>query len=86
MLYNVPGRTGCDLQAATVARLARIPNVIGIKEASGDVDRASAIVQLTDPSFTVLSGDDSLTLPIMSIGGRGIVSVVSNIIPETIGR
>jgi 4-hydroxy-tetrahydrodipicolinate synthase len=83
VLYNVPGRTGSDLQASTVARLARIPNVIGIKEATGNVDRASEIVALTDPSFAVLSGDDSLTLPIMSIGGRGVVSVVSNIIPGT---
>jgi len=81
VLYNVPGRTGSDLQAATVARLAQLPNVIGIKEASGSLDRASEIVRLTDSSFTVLSGDDSLTLPIMSVGGRGVVSVVSNIAP-----
>ncbi|MDQ3656677.1 MAG: 4-hydroxy-tetrahydrodipicolinate synthase [Chloroflexota bacterium] len=82
VLYNVPGRTGCDLQATTVARLAQLPTVIGIKEASGSLDRASEIVRLTDPSFAVLSGDDSLTLPIMSVGGRGVVSVVSNIAPR----
>lgn len=82
VLYNVPGRTGCDLQAATVARLAQLPNVIGIKEASGSLDRASEIIRLTDSSFSVLSGDDSLTLPIMSVGGRGVVSVVSNIAPR----
>lgn len=84
VLYNVPGRTGSDIQPATVARLAQLPTVIGIKEASGNVDRASEIVRLTDHSFTVLSGDDSLTLPIMAIGGRGVISVASNIIPGTL--
>lgn len=84
VLYNVPGRTGSDLQAATVARLAQLPTVIGIKEASGSLDRASEIVRLTAPDFSVLSGDDSLTLPIMSVGGRGVVSVVSNIAPRAI--
>ncbi len=82
VLYNVPGRTGSDLQAATVARLAQLPTVIGIKEASGSLDRASEIIRLTGPEFTVLSGDDSLTLPIMSVGGRGVVSVVSTIAPR----
>jgi len=82
VLYNVPGRTGCDLQATTVARLAQIENVIGIKEASGSVERTSEIVRLTDPSFVVLSGDDALTLPIMSVGGQGVISVVSNIAPR----
>jgi 4-hydroxy-tetrahydrodipicolinate synthase len=82
VLYNVPGRTGSDIQAATVARLALIPNVIGIKEATGNVDRASEIIRLTGPDFAVLSGDDSLTLPIMSVGGRGVISVASNIIPQ----
>jgi 4-hydroxy-tetrahydrodipicolinate synthase len=84
VLYNVPGRTGSDILPATVARLALIPNVIGIKEASGNLDRASEIVRLTGPDFAVLSGDDSLTLPIMSVGGVGVVSVASNIIPEAI--
>jgi len=85
VLYNVPGRTGSDIQPATVARLALLETVIGIKEASGDLDRASEIIRLThltDPAFTVLSGDDSLTLPIMSVGGRGVISVVSNIVPR----
>ncbi len=84
VLYNVPGRTGSDLQAATVARLAQLPTVIGIKEASGSLDRASEIIRLTGPEFSVLSGDDSLTLPIMSVGGRGVVSVVSNIAPRAV--
>jgi 4-hydroxy-tetrahydrodipicolinate synthase len=82
VLYNVPGRTGSDIQPATVARLALLETVIGIKEASGDLDRASEIIRRTDPAFTVLSGDDSLTLPIMSVGGRGVISVVSNIVPR----
>ena len=82
VLYNVPGRTGSDIQPATVARLALLETVIGIKEASGDVDRASEIVRRTDPAFAVLSGDDSLTLPIMSVGGRGVISVVGNIVPR----
>lgn len=82
VLYNVPGRTGSDLQASTVIRLARLPNVIGIKEASGSLDRASEIIHLTEPEFVVLSGDDSLTLPMMSVGGRGVISVVSNIVPR----
>ena len=86
VLYNVPGRTGSDILPETVARLAAIENVIGIKEASGDVDRASEIVRLTPASFAVLSGDDSLTLPIMSVGGQGVISVVSNIVPEAMSR
>lgn len=81
VLYNVPGRTGSDIQAATVARLAQLPTVIGIKEATGNVDRASEIIRLCGPDFAVLSGDDSLTLPIMAVGGRGVISVVSNIAP-----
>jgi 4-hydroxy-tetrahydrodipicolinate synthase len=84
VLYNVPGRTGSDIQAATVARLAQLPTVIGIKEATGNVDRASEIIHLCGPDFAVLSGDDSLTLPIMAVGGRGVVSVASNIIPAAL--
>ncbi|MGB3329675.1 MAG: 4-hydroxy-tetrahydrodipicolinate synthase, partial [Thermomicrobiales bacterium] len=87
VLYNVPGRTGVDLQARTVARLAAIPTIIGIKEASGSVDRVTEIVRLTasvDPAFVVLSGDDSLTLPMMSVGAQGVVSVVSNIVPGAV--
>ena len=84
VLYNVPGRTGSDIQATTVARLAQLPTVIGIKEATGSVDRASEIIRLCGPDFAVLSGDDSLTLPIMSVGGCGVVSVASNIIPAAL--
>jgi 4-hydroxy-tetrahydrodipicolinate synthase len=86
VLYNVPGRTGVNLLPETVARLARIPSIIGIKEASGNLDQASQIVLETPDDFVVLSGDDSLTLPIMGVGGRGIISVVSNIVPGAVAR
>lgn len=86
VLYNVPGRTGVNLVPETVARLAQIPLIIGIKEASGSLDQASQIVSETPDDFVVLSGDDSLTLPIMSVGGRGVISVVSNIVPGAVAR
>lgn len=84
VLYNVPGRTGVNLLPETVVRLASALTIIGIKEASGSLDQASQIVAEASTSFTVLSGDDSLTLPIASVGGRGVVSVVSNIVPEAV--
>ena len=84
VLYNVPGRTGVNLAPATVARLAQHPNVLAIKEASGNVDAVSEIKSLC--AITVLSGDDSLTLPMMSIGAAGVVSVASNVRPVEIKR
>lgn len=81
VLYNVPGRTGCNMEAPTLARLATIPNVIGVKEASGNVQQMAEIVHAVPPQFLVLSGDDALTVPLMAIGGRGIISVASNSIP-----
>lgn len=86
VLYNVPGRTGVNLLPETVVRLAQVPSIIGIKEASGVLDQASRIVLDTPDEFVVLSGDDSLTLPIMSVGGRGVVSVVSNIVPAAVAQ
>ncbi len=80
VLYNIPGRTGSNILPETVARLARLPQVVAIKEATGSLDQASQIAALCD--LTILSGDDSLTLPLMSIGGRGVVSVVGNIVPR----
>ncbi|MGB3510116.1 MAG: 4-hydroxy-tetrahydrodipicolinate synthase [Microcoleaceae cyanobacterium] len=80
MLYNVPGRTGQNLEPETVARLAEIPNIVAIKEASGNLDRASQIRQLTSPEFKIYSGDDSLTLPLLAIGGSGVVSVASHLV------
>lgn len=83
MLYNVPGRTAASLAPETTIRLAEIPNIIAIKEASGDLDAITKIVAETPEDFAVYSGDDSLTLPAWSVGARGIVSVASHIIgPE----
>jgi 4-hydroxy-tetrahydrodipicolinate synthase len=84
--YNVPGRTGCNMSPATVARIARIPNVVAIKESSGDVDQSSEIIVSVDRPINVLSGEDSLTLPIMSVGGVGVISVLANITPGPVAR
>lgn len=80
MLYNVPARTGQNLQPETVARLAEIPNIVAIKEASGNFEQASQIRRLTPPDFAIYSGDDSFTLAILSIGGSGVVSVASHLV------
>lgn len=82
ILYNIPGRTGVNMTPETVARLAQIPNIVGIKEASGSVVQAAEIYRLTEGKFTILSGDDNLFLPIMSVGGKGVISVASNAIPR----
>jgi 4-hydroxy-tetrahydrodipicolinate synthase len=82
VLYNIPGRTGSNILPETIARLAEIPTIVAIKEATGSLDQASQIAATTD--LTILSGDDSLTLPMMSVGGRGVVSVVGNIVPRDI--
>ena len=84
IVYNVPSRTGVSISAETVARLAEFDNIVAIKEATGDIDQASQILNLCD--ITVLSGDDSLTLPIMSIGGKGVVSVLANILPREVSE
>lgn len=80
ILYNVPGRTGCKLEPETVAKLAAIPNIVGIKEATGDLDQASHIRSITPPEFTLYSGDDSLTLPLMAVGAKGVISVASHLV------
>jgi 4-hydroxy-tetrahydrodipicolinate synthase len=80
MLYNIPGRTASNILPETIARLAEIPSIVAIKEATGSLDQASHIASLCD--LTILSGDDSLTLPLMSVGGRGVVSVVGNLAPR----
>ncbi|MCE9551759.1 MAG: 4-hydroxy-tetrahydrodipicolinate synthase [Planctomycetes bacterium] len=79
-VYNIPGRTGCDVEPQTIVRLAELKNIAMVKEASGKMDYASHIAAATD--LTVLAGDDSMTLPVMAVGGRGIVSVVGNIVPQ----
>ncbi|MBI4395129.1 MAG: 4-hydroxy-tetrahydrodipicolinate synthase [Candidatus Omnitrophica bacterium] len=80
VVYNVPGRTGISIAPETVARLSKIPNVIGIKEASGSLEQASRIISLCD--VTVVSGEDSLTLPLLSVGATGVISVVANVAPK----
>jgi len=80
ILYNVPGRTGCKLEPDTVAKLAEIPNIVAIKEATGDLDQASHIRSITPPEFTLYSGDDSLTLPLMAVGAKGVISVASHLV------
>lgn len=81
VLYNVPGRTGCNVEPATLARLASIKNIIGVKEASGNMTQMAEVVRAVPDDFLVVSGDDALTIPLMAIGGRGIISVASNEIP-----
>jgi 4-hydroxy-tetrahydrodipicolinate synthase len=81
ILYSVPGRTGVNIEPATVKRLAQIENIIGIKEASGNVSQMAGILNAVPEDFIVLSGDDAITLPVMALGGRGVISVVSNEIP-----
>jgi 4-hydroxy-tetrahydrodipicolinate synthase len=82
ILYNVPGRTAANLEPATVARLAELPNIVGLKEASGNLTQIAEICSAARPEFSVLSGDDALTLPIIAVGGVGLISVASNEIPR----
>jgi 4-hydroxy-tetrahydrodipicolinate synthase len=81
ILYSVQGRTGVNLEPATVKRLAAIENIVGIKEASGNISQMGAILNIVPEDFIVLSGDDAITLPLIALGGRGVISVVSNEIP-----
>ncbi len=81
IVYNVPGRTGVNVDVATLVRLAQIPNIVGVKEASGNMTQMCDICRAVPSDFLVLSGDDALTLPLMAVGGRGIISVASNEIP-----
>ncbi len=80
--YNVPSRTGGNILPETVARLSKISNIVGIKEATGDLRQVSKVVELCGDNLAVLSGDDFTVLPILAVGGKGVISVVSNIIPE----
>jgi len=81
IVYNVPGRTGCNIDPATLVKLATIKTIVGVKEASGNVTQMAEICRAVPSEFLVLSGDDALTLPLMAIGGRGIISVASNEVP-----
>ncbi len=83
IIYNVPSRTGINLKPELTAKLAKVNNIVGIKEASGSLDQVTRIIELTKgEDFAVLSGDDGLTLPILSIGGTGVISVVANVAPK----
>jgi 4-hydroxy-tetrahydrodipicolinate synthase len=81
VVYSVQGRTGVNVEPATLARLAEIENIVGVKEASGNISQMANVLHEVPARFTVLSGDDAITIPLMALGGRGIVSVVSNQIP-----
>ncbi len=85
ILYNIPGRTAVNILPETMARLAQdCKNIVGVKEASGSLSQMQAIKRLCPPEFTLLSGDDALTLPLLSIGGEGVISVVANIVPKDV--
>lgn len=82
ILYNIPGRTGVNMLPETVATLAELPTIVAIKEASGSLDQMTDVIHQCGDRITVVSGDDSLTLPLMSVGGKGVISVIANIIPK----
>ncbi len=86
VVYSVQGRTGVNVEPATVKRLAGIENIVGIKEASGNISQMAAILNAVPEEFNVLSGDDAITLPLIALGGRGVISVVSNEIPAEMAR
>jgi 4-hydroxy-tetrahydrodipicolinate synthase len=82
ILYNVPGRTGVNMTAHTVAQLAEVPNIVGVKEASGNLNQVCDIIRMTPRKFCVLSGDDALFFPMMALGAKGVISVTSNVAPR----
>lgn len=82
VLYNVPGRTSVNMLPETVARLAELPEVVAIKEASGNLGQMAEIIRLVGDKITLLSGDDNVTLPVLSLGGKGVISVVANVVPK----
>jgi 4-hydroxy-tetrahydrodipicolinate synthase len=86
IVYNVPSRTGVNIEPSTLARLAEVPNIVGVKEASGNINQMCEVSHAVPADFIVLSGDDAVTLPLMAIGGRGVISVASNEIPAEMVR
>jgi 4-hydroxy-tetrahydrodipicolinate synthase len=84
ILYNVPGRTGCNMEPATVSRLAEFKNIVGTKEASGNISQIAEIASLVDESFKIFAGDDSVVLPVAALGGVGVISVASNLLPRLV--
>ena len=86
LLYNIPGRTGTNLEPATVLRLAELPNIIGVKESSGSITQITELITTAPAGFKVLAGDDSVALPVIALGGAGLVSVASNVIPAQMAK
>jgi 4-hydroxy-tetrahydrodipicolinate synthase len=82
IVYNIPGRTASKIEATTIARLAELEQIVGLKEATGSLDEAQEVIRLCGEKIEVYSGDDSLTLPIMAVGGVGVISVVANVMPK----
>src|SRR5204862_4973341 len=82
VVYNVPGRTGVNVEVNTLVRLSTLSNIVGVKEASGNIQQMCEVCRAVPADFIVLSGDDAITLPLMAVGGRGIISVASNEIPK----
>ena len=85
VIYNIPGRTGSRIDPDTTARLSRVPGIVGLKEAGGDLALAGDTLAACEPSFIVLSGDDALTLPLLALGARGVISTTSNVAPQQMG-
>jgi 4-hydroxy-tetrahydrodipicolinate synthase len=85
-VYNVPGRTGCNVDVATLVRLSGVPGIVGVKEASGNISQMVEVCGAVSKDFLVLSGDDALTLPLMAVGGRGLISVAGNEVPGEMVR
>jgi 4-hydroxy-tetrahydrodipicolinate synthase len=86
IVYNVPGRTGCNVDVATLVRLSTVPGIVGVKEASGNITQMCDVCGSVPDQFLVLSGDDALTLPVMAVGGHGVISVASNEVPSEMVR
>jgi 4-hydroxy-tetrahydrodipicolinate synthase len=86
VVYNVPSRTGCNVEPRTLVRLASIVTIVGVKEASGNMTQMCEVCRLVPPDFTVLSGDDAMALPLMAVGGRGVISVASNVVPDRMAK
>ena len=86
IMYNVPSRTGVNILPETVQVLSKHPNIVGIKEASGNIDQIAEIIRICPKDFTVYSGDDGIVLPILALGGKGVISVVGNILPKTMAK
>jgi 4-hydroxy-tetrahydrodipicolinate synthase len=82
VLYNIQGRTAVNIENQTMERLSHVPNIVGVKEASGNILQMSEVIRLCGPDFDVLSGDDQMTFPLMALGGKGVISVVTNIVPQ----